>query len=106
MTGMKLSKHANFDSMDRMIYIDTNLGFGKVVLEIRREDARECLTDTGVLMVKDLHEEFLITAFIARIDKVNAMYRGAGYDHIPDHINSKVMKNAKRHYKMQDLVKY
>lgn len=92
---MKMSKHVTTDRMNRMLYIAQYVGWGEQVLEIElsQSHCRYCLTDTGVILVKQLHEDFVITAFVGNMDKVIMMYRTAGYPQIPAYIYNKVVKN-------------
>ena len=55
---MIMTNHVREDRADRLTYIALTIGFGNVVFEHRDGEYRECITDTGVLMVKN------ITAFI------------------------------------------
>ena len=100
-----MSTHVREDRLDRMTYIAINVGFGEVVMEHRMETKKECITNTGVILVKNLEDDFLITAFVGTIDKVTAIYHANGYDRIPTNIYNKVTKNA-YHVKMQNIVKY
>ena len=100
-----MSAHVREDRLDRMTYIAMNVGFGEVVMEHRLETKRECITNTGVILVKALEEDFLITAFVGTIDKVNAIYHANGFERVPTNIYNKVQKNA-YHVKMQNIVKY
>lgn len=100
-----MSAHVREDRLDRMTYIAMNVGFGEVVMEHRMESKRECITDTGVILVKGLEDDFLITAFVGTIDKVSAIYHANGFDRVPTKIYNKVQKNV-YHVKMQNIVKY
>ena len=102
---IKMSNHARDERLDRLTYIALNVGFGEVVLEHRTETKRECITDTGVILVKGLEDDFLITAFIGTIDKVSDIYHANGYERIPTSVYNKVIKNA-RHVKLQNCAKY
>lgn len=96
MTNLRLSKHCTEDRLDRLVKIATTIGFGKVILTCEVNGGRECLTDTGVLLVKDLYEEFLITAYVINIKRLTAMYASHGYTRIPSGIYNTVCKNMKR----------
>jgi hypothetical protein len=100
-----MSTHVREERLDRMTYIAMNVGFGEVIMEHRMETKRECITDTGVILVKGLEDDFLITAFVGTIDKVSAIYHANGYERIPSPVYNKVIKNA-YHVKMQNIVKY
>lgn len=104
-TRIKMSRHVQEERLDRLTYIAMEVGFGEVVLEQRYPDKRECVTDTGVILVKALNDEFLITAFVATIDKVSAIYLSNGYERIPTAIYNKIAKNT-RHLKAQNEARY
>lgn len=92
-----MTNHATTDRLERLLYINNTIGFGKVVFEhINYErNSRECLTDTGVLIIKDLYREVMITAFICSFDKASALYHDAGYDGIPHWMVNRINKNKK-----------
>jgi hypothetical protein len=104
-TKIKMSTHVVEERLDRLTYIAMNIGFGKIIIEHCLETKRECITDTGIILVKDLKEDFLITAFVGTIDKVSAIYHANGYERIPTPIYNKVIKNT-YHVKRQNVVKY
>jgi hypothetical protein len=101
---MKPSEHLKQERIDRMVYIlsHPSLGIGSVVLEHRMETKRECVTDSGIILVKALETEFLITAYVATLDKVYALYRSEGHDHIPDGLAHRIVKN-RPHVKLQNM---
>ncbi len=92
---IKMSKHVMVDRADRMVYIMQTVGFGETVVFTHVHDgARECLTETGVIMVKAMHEERLITAYIPSLDKVSAMYTEMGL-RVPQYMIRKIGNNQK-----------
>ena len=78
-TKMTFSYHCTEDRMNRLVFIAEEIGWGEVVLETTIGDKRECITSTGVLLVKALKEEFLITAYVPSIDKACAVYQSSGH---------------------------
>jgi hypothetical protein len=97
MTGIKLSKHCTEERLDRLVHISMTIGFGEVILtNITADHKRECLTDTGVVLIMDLYDDFLITAYIIDIGRLTAMYLSHGYDRVPTKIARKVVKNMKK----------
>lgn len=101
---MKPSSHLIHERIDRMVYILSTpaLDISNVVLEHRMENKRECVTSSGVILVKALETEFLITAYVATIEKVYALYRAEGHDHLPDGLAHRIAKN-KDHVKLQNM---
>ena len=76
------SQHFLNDRSNRLTFIltHTDLSDLTVVLERKFPDKRECVTADGVILVKAIETEFLITAYVATLDKVYAMYKSAGMD--------------------------
>lgn len=101
---MKPSKHLMEDRLERMTYILSTpaLSIDKVVLEHRMKTKRECVTDSGVILVKALETEFVITAYVATLEKVYALYRAEGHDHLPDGLVHRINKN-KIHVVLQNM---
>ena len=75
----------------------TDLGGLTVILGRRCPDKRECVTADGVILVKAIETEFLITAYVATLDKVYAMYKSAGMD-VPSSLKKKILRNKKKNY--------
>lgn len=103
---MTMSRHVQEDRLDRMVYIATTIGFGEVIFERVNNDRRECITDTGVLMVKSIVGDVLITAYIISIDKAIAIFRHVcGDSRMPTYLYETIRKNAK-HVKLQNTMKF
>ena len=103
---MTMSKHVQYDRTDRMVYIAMTVGFGNILFEKVHEDKRECVTDTGVLLVKSLDGETLITAFILNMDKAICLYRTVyGDRRMPTSLHQTILKNRK-HCKNQNIVTF
>ena len=101
---MKMTYHAQMERTDRLVYIAMTVGFGEVVFEHRTHEHRECITDTGVLLVKPLDEEKLITAYIVGMDKAMALYRNTyGNQRMPHRLYNTIRNNA-QHIKKQNIV--
>lgn len=108
MTTTTMTYHARIERADRLTYIAMNVGFGETVLTHVHEDdpyKMDCLTDTGVLIIKNTYNGTVITAYVPNIDKVMAIYRKQGYERIPTYMMNKVRKNAK-HLKIQNTIRY
>lgn len=105
---VKMTTHVREERLDRLTYIAMNVGFGEVVLEHPHNDGSgkiDCITDTGVLIIKSARDGAIITAYIPDINKVTAIYRKMGYTRIPTAINNRVLKNV-YHARMSNIVKY
>jgi hypothetical protein len=96
---MKMTRHAIVDRIDRLMYIAQTIGFGEIIAEEIHNGGRECLTDSGVILVKAIDEERLITAWIADLDRALAIYRGAGKGNtLPRTIANKIKNNSKHRH--------
>ena len=100
------SKHISYERSDRITYILLNLGLGNIIKEQRCVEADgkvswQCFTDTGVIIVYNEARTMIITAYVAQLPKVNAMYKGK----TPSWVFRMVQKN-KIHAEMQDKVRY
>ena len=96
---MKFSYHAEYERADRMAKLEEVLGFTSIVLEVPvvEERKRYCLTSSGILIVKALKEDFVITAWMANIDQCYRLYKMAGKSQIAPKVHKKVVKNLERH---------
>ena len=93
------SQHFLNDRSNRLTFIltHTDLSDLTVVLERKFPDKRECVTADGIILVKAIETEFLITAYVATLDKVYAMYKSAGMD-VPPSLKKKILRNKKKNY--------
>ena len=93
------SQHVLNDRSNRLTFIlaHADLSDLTVLLEQRYPDKRECVTADGVILVKAIETEFLITAYVGTLDKVYAMYKSAGME-IPVSLKKKILRNKKRNY--------
>lgn len=75
---IRFSNHALNERADRIAYIATTIGFGKVIARKlvvdERGKAMRLLTDTGVVIVTDPHEERILTMWIADPTQVKDFY--------------------------------
>ena len=96
---MVFSYHAQVERADRLAKLEEVLGFTRVVLEVPspEENKRYCLTSSGILIIKNLVEDFVITAFMINIDQCYKLYKCAGKAQMSPKIYKRVLKNAERH---------
>ena len=96
---MLFSYHAQVERADRLAQLEEVLGFTKIVLEVpvAEEEKRYCLTSSGILIVKNLHRDYVITAFMATIDQAYRICKMAGKSQIPPKLEKRVVKNYERH---------
>ena len=75
---IRFSNHALNERADRIAYIATTIGFGEIIARKLVVDERgkvmRLLTDTGVIIVTDPHEECILTMWIADPTQVKDFY--------------------------------
>lgn len=104
---MTMTNHAREDRADRLTYIALTIGFGNIVFERKSGEFRECITDTGVLMIKNLTKEVLVTAYIIGIDKAVLLYKKEfGNDAMLPRSLYRTIINNRKHLKAQNLARY
>ena len=94
--------HAEFERSKRFFLLDKYLGFTNIVIEIVEKNeegklARKGLTSSGIIVVRCLHEDKIITAYMAHDYQAERICRKAGKKCAPPKLMDKVKKNAKRH---------
>ena len=93
------TKHLTEDRMDRVVFIATTIGFGEIVEEFYIEDNHgkhyECVTSTGVIIIKDLSKKVIITMFVGRMAQVKRLY---GDREIPKNLKAVVKRNEKKKF--------
>ena len=96
---MLFSYHAQVERADRLAKLEEVLGFTKIVLEVPvvEEQKRYCLTSSGVLIVKNLHHDFVVTAFMVNVDQCYRLYMMAGKGQVSPKMYKRVVKNCERH---------
>ena len=96
---MLFSYHAQVERADRLAQLEEALGFTHIVLEVPvvEEEKRYCLTSSGIIIVKNLHKEFVVTAFMANINQCYRLYRMAGKGQMSPKMQKRVVKNCERH---------
>ena len=83
--------------IERMLYITQTIGFGeRIVCEGSRRDkgTRQCITETGILIVKMPEEETMVTAYIPTLEQAGMIYKSVGL-RMPDWMVRKIKKNQK-----------
>lgn len=85
--------------MDRVVFIATTIGFGEIVEEFYIKDNHgkhyECVTSTGVIIIKDLSKKVIITMFVGRMAQVKRLY---GDREIPKNLKAVVKRNEKKKF--------
>lgn len=96
---MTLTYHAAHERAERIAALEEVLGFTSIVVEVgvAAEQVRYCITSSGVILIKNLQKDILITAYMASIAQVYAICRLAGKAQIPPKLYKRVIKNNERH---------
>ena len=96
---MTFSYHVEYERADRLQALEEVLGFTKIVLEVPvvEEEKRFCITSSGIFIVKNLYQDFVVTAFMANVDQCYRLCRMAGKSQIPPKLHKRVLKNIERH---------
>jgi hypothetical protein len=106
MKELTFSYHFQKERADRIDYINNTVGFGEeIVVEVNYENKRECVTNTGVLLVMAKERDFVITAYIANFSKVWSMCKINELERVPQELY-KVVKDNAYHWQMQNGYAY
>lgn len=91
-----VTNHVAEERMERMLFIAEHVGWGEVWVKWYNPttDHMECLTTTGVLLIKSRDEKILVTAYLCSVDKANAVCLSAGKT-LVSWIATKIHKNEK-----------
>lgn len=91
------TKHLTEDRMERVIFIATTVGFGEIIEEFYIEDNHgkhfECVTSTGVIIVKGLDKQTIVTMYVARHNQIKRLYKER---EIPNRLKVVIKRNEKR----------
>ena len=99
MKKVTFSKHALQDREERILWIATEVGFGRVMDTIQIYDAdrsyrRVELTETGVAIFKAVDEEFVITLFLPTQRQLIKWYGDKNL--VPIHLLNVAKRNEKK----------
>ena len=99
MTMTNLTFHAECERANRLQALEEILGFTNAVLEIKcyEEEKKYLLTSSGIIVVKNLYRDTVITAYMANINQCYRLYRMAGKSQISPKVRKRVLKNIERH---------
>lgn len=91
------TRHLTEDRMDRVVFIATTIGFGETVEEFYIEDNHgkhiECVTSTGVIIIKGLDRKTVVTMYVAKHNQIKRLY---GDREIPRNLNAVIKRNEKK----------
>lgn len=94
--GYATSRHLLEDRADRLINIATTVGFGEIIYKRKLEKGTgwAVFTDTGVMLVTDVHDSFIITMYLVSIKQASAIFQGE----IPVDLFDAIKRNQKKGY--------
>lgn len=101
MDKIELSRHIIKDRLERMVKIATTIGYGNIIKEFVTQgkygQIRQCLTDTGIMILKELNSDKVITVYAIRLSRVIALYRTeAPNERIPQKLYTAIINNEKK----------
>lgn len=97
----KLTRHTSVERYDRLEYIVDTIGFGDSILfEAMIPNAENVmrkmqLTNTGVIIVKPLDADIVITAWIATIEQAVRISKRSGHQKMPESLYRRIKNNKK-----------
>lgn len=102
---MNLSRHAETERINRLMALEKTLGFTKIVLEVavEKDEVRYLLTSSGIIIVKNLYRDIVVTAFMANINQCYRLYRLAGKKQMSPKVYKKVTKNCEKHSNLFEI---
>lgn len=95
---MYMTNHVVNDRMDRMLMIAEHIGWGEPILTFRNEKRQniQVMTSTGVMLIKTMDNQCLITAYVATVEQVKEICKYCGLHRIPAALYNVAVKNQKR----------
>lgn len=101
MMKVAFTKHMTQDRVDRYVKIATEVGFGRTVMTIKREDRIRTseavtlyLTSTGVLIIRNQSEE-IVTMYCPTVAQAKARF---GVERLPQFLFNAICDNYRRGY--------
>lgn len=97
-----ITRHVAVERFDRIEYIIDTIGLGERILfesiipNSQNVMRKMQLTDTGVILVKPLDADILITAWIATIEQAVRISKRSGRNKMPEALYRRI-KNNKRY---------
>lgn len=100
MENYMLSTHLTEERANRLALLQEYLGYSdRVMMEThdRFHAARVRLLSTGIVLVLDVYEDFVITAYAATLAQASAIYKAGGKERMPQQLEKRIRKNQQRH---------
>lgn len=97
---MTISSHFAKDREERCKRINEVLDgdWGEIICKVEDTEKRSkiAITDNGLYVVMDTQEKFLITCYLAKYSKAQALFEKAG-EMMPKNLRKKIGENVKRY---------
>lgn len=96
---MTMTKHVSIERANRIEYINKTTGFGNeiaaeaILPNYQNVMRRMQLTNTGVIIVKPLKGNVVITTWIASIKQAIRITKNGGYSRMPDALYRTILNN-------------
>lgn len=101
----KLSPHASRERLERMMFLNMNIGIGKEICSIPslRGDRTEILTDTGLILVLT-NNNLMITAYVATMPKATVIWRTKhGNKKMPNCLYETILQNKRVYERVKEI---
>ena len=97
---VNLTNHVVNDRLDRITAILTTVGVGEVVYKFQESNQYgpnvHCITDTGVIIIKDVYEDKIITMFMLTERRLFAYWKTHMVGRPPQYLIKLVGNNQKK----------
>lgn len=90
-----MSYHVKVERANRVRKIVEKIGIGQIIKETWYQDKCQCITDTGITIVKSLDRSIVITMYVTSYSELVAAYHGE--KKIPPFLKKKVNQNQSRY---------
>ena len=87
-----------------IIYIGFIYIYKYNVYQFEEEEKRYLLTSSGIIVVKNLYRDIVITAFMATVAQGYRLYRMAGKGQMSPKMEKKIVKNCERHPELFTII--
>lgn len=96
------SKHLQYDHPERLAALEEYIGFTNIVLEAvitnKKYGHRKLgITSSGIMVIRNVHEDYVITAYLPTIEDAERLAKKAGKKCVPPKLLKKIQKNLNRH---------
>lgn len=99
---LNFSKHLQNDHPERLAMLEEYIGFTNLVMEVvevheKYGRRRVGITSSGIMVIRGMREDFIITAYLPTLKEVEKVARQTGKKCVPPKLLKKVQKNLERH---------